>query len=62
MIYFYHVWSRKAGCLGDPISLVIIMLFGNNCQPITPPQNENLDSKIRHLQASELKFYDVRRA
>ena len=28
----------------------------------TPPQNENLDSKIRHLQASELKFYDVRRA
>ena len=29
---------------------------------LTPPQNENLDSKIRHLQASELKFYDVRRA
>ena len=28
----------------------------------TPPQNENLDSKIHHLQASELKFYDVRRA
>ena len=28
----------------------------------TPPQNKNLDSKIHHLRASELKFYDVRRA